>query len=241
LITISIILAAAYQAPIAQDKSYHQFFDSNTIFNIPNFWNVLSNLPFLFVGIWGTLWIIKSDTTSYLHEIKLAYFALFIGVGLVSIGSGYYHLSPNNNTLMWDRLPMTIAFMALFSIILSEFIHIQLGRILLLPLLIVGISSVMYWHFSELAGQGDLRFYALVQFLPILIIPIILIFFQSVFDRRNAYWLLLAAYLLAKILEYYDEETHRIVFFLSGHSLKHIVAAAGVYLLLRSYKTRLRC
>lgn len=237
LLSLSVIITLFLQAPIAQDQNYHHFVDTNNIFGLPNFWNVVSNLPFLFVGLLGVWWLI-SDKAVYLREIKLTYLILFIAIVLVALGSAYYHLQPNNSTLLWDRLPMTIAFMALFSIIISELISIKLGRLLLLPLLIVGVLSVVYWHFSELSEQGDLRFYILIQFLPILIIPVILIFFTSTFSAKNAYYLLLATYLIAKILEYFDAEIYEVIPLLSGHSLKHIVAAFGIYLLIRSYQRR---
>jgi hypothetical protein len=133
---------------------------------------------------------------------------------------------------------MTVAFMALFSLIVSEFISIKAGKLVLLPLLILGAFSVLYWHFSELSGNGDLRLYILVQFLPILLIPLILLFFKSYFTHSHTYWFLLLAYLIAKLLEYFDAETYQLIPILSGHSLKHIAAAFGLYLLIRSYKNR---
>ena len=39
--------------PIAQDPTYHQFADQRTLLGIPNFWNVVSNLPFVLVGAMG--------------------------------------------------------------------------------------------------------------------------------------------------------------------------------------------
>ena len=238
VLSLGVIVSTLFLPAIAQDQSYHYFFDTQQLLGIPNFWNVVSNLPFLFVGIWGVLWLKSAEKAQYLQEIKYIYLVFFIAVTLVALGSSYYHLHPSNSTLLWDRLPMTIAFMALFSIILSEFIHIQLGRFLVLPLLLMGLSSVIYWHLSEQTGHGDLRFYAFIQFLPILLIPVILLFFKPSFSLKKAYWLLLVAYLLAKVLEYFDKETYQIISIISGHSLKHIVAAVGIYILIYSYKKR---
>ena len=238
LITLMSLLAVFFQDPIAQDTNYHNFRDSKEIFSIQNFWNVLSNLPFLIVGILGLYKVLVTDTLKIIGDIKIAYSLLFFGVTLIALGSAYYHLWPNNQTLVWDRLPMTIAFMSLFSIIISEFISTRAGKALLLPLIIVGISSVIYWHLSEIQGAGDLRFYALVQFYPMLIIPLILICFNSRCSKAKAYWLLLVAYVVAKALEHFDDEVYNTLGFISGHSIKHIVAALGLYILYISYLRR---
>jgi hypothetical protein len=42
-------------SPLLQDQSYHQFADQRELFGIPNFWNVVSNLPFIVVGTAGLL------------------------------------------------------------------------------------------------------------------------------------------------------------------------------------------
>ena len=39
--------------PISQDQGYHHFADQRTLFGVPNFWNVVSNLPFMAVGSVG--------------------------------------------------------------------------------------------------------------------------------------------------------------------------------------------
>ncbi|OOZ40663.1 hypothetical protein BOW53_06945 [Solemya pervernicosa gill symbiont] len=227
------------QGAIPQDTAYHDFKDQRTIMGVPNFWNVLSNLPFLIVGAIGFYKVTISDRLKIIINFRIAYGLLFAGTALVSLGSGYYHLWPNNETLVWDRLPMTFAFMALFSIVISEYIFVDLGRRLFVPLVIVGVASVAYWHVTELRGEGDLRFYALVQFFPMLAIPIILLTFRSMFTTASGYWWLFVAYLAAKLLEHFDGEVYSLLGFISGHSLKHVAAALGVYVLMVSYQRRI--
>ncbi len=224
--------------PIAQDVSYHLFVDTREIWSIPNFWNVVSNLPFVLVGLLGLYKLRFPDKLKVIDDTNIAYVLLFFGTFLVGFGSGYYHISPDNQTLVWDRLPMTIAFMTLFSIIISEFISIRSGKALLLPLILAGILSVVYWHFSEIRGEGDLRFYALVQFYPILAIPIMLVCFRSKCTHVHAYWWLLLAYIAAKLFEHFDGEVFDMLGFISGHSLKHLTAALGMYVLLVFYQKR---
>jgi hypothetical protein len=40
---------------IPQDIQYHNFGDNRKIFGIPNFWDVASNLPILYIGCLGLL------------------------------------------------------------------------------------------------------------------------------------------------------------------------------------------
>lgn len=224
--------------PIVQDPDYHLFKDQRTIFGIPNFWNVITNLPFLLIGVFGLYCVLRSDGIWLVDGMKSAYVLFFLGVSLVAFGSGYYHLSPNNESLVWDRIPMTIAFMSMFSVIIGEFISLDWGKFALWPLVVLGVFSVFYWQSTEMNGEGDLRLYALVQFLPILLIPLILLFFKSQFTDTSGYWYLLGAYGLGKVFEYYDAVIPTMLLWLSGHSIKHIAAALGVALLLKAYINR---
>ena len=230
ILTVIAVLALTgifILSPIEQNKEYHNFSDSNTIFNIPNFWNVVSNIPFLIIGLIG---LYKSTT---LFETKIQYIMFFLGISLVSIGSSYYHLNPNNNTLVWDRLPMTIAIMSLFSIIISEFIDFKVGLKSLFPAVLIGLLSVVYWIVFK-----DLKIYILVQFYPVLAILVILIFFKSKYNLTIGYWLLLLTYIIAKIFEHFDYQTQIVLEILSGHTLKHIVISIGIFSLLYTYINR---
>ena len=238
-VTVMAALVVAMRLdPVAQNPGYHLFADTRTIWRIPNFLDVVSNLPFLIVGLMGLYRMQYAHRLQIDEEMKTSYLLLFSGVGLIAIGSAYYHLSPSNDTLVWDRLPMSIAFMAIFAIILGEFISLRLGKILLLPLSLAGVASVVYWYATETAGQGDLRFYGLIQYLPMVLIPIILIFFRSRFSHSAAYWWLLLAYLIAKVFEHFDAKIYNASTILSGHTLKHLAAAAGLYILVLSYQKR---
>ncbi len=241
LLVLTAVLATGVivtHGPISQDDTYHLFVDTREIWSVPNFWNVATNIPFAIVGLLGLSRLRVPGRLGILDETRMAYTLLFFGTLLVSIGSSYYHLEPNNRTLVWDRLPMTIAFMALFSIIVSEFISVRSGKALLLPLILAGILSVLYWHLSEIRGAGDLRFYALVQFYPMLAAPVILLFFRSRCTHVQAYWWLLLLYVLAKLFEQLDSELYEMLGIISGHSLKHLTAALGMYVLLLCYQRR---
>ncbi len=226
-VIVVAIIAVFSIDPIAQNPAYHDFADHRRFFNIANFFNVLTNLPLVIVGIIGIRLVSSDQANGGLAELKAIYLAFFVGVFLSGFGSAYYHYQPDNQTLFWDRLPMTIIFMAFFSIIIGEYISTRLARKLFVPLLILGMTSVIYWQVTELNGHGDLRAYALVQFLPILLIPLILWLFDSKLDNDKYIWGVIGTYAMAKLLESLDIQIYNALGF-SGHSLKHLTVAFGV-------------
>jgi hypothetical protein len=119
--------------------------------------------------------------------------------------------------------------MAFFAVVLGEQLDPALARRTLPALLVLGPATVLYWWASELRGAGDLRPYALVQFLPLLLFPFLLALRRSPFTRVGLLWLMLGAYLVAKLLELLDAQLHAALGF-GGHALKHLAAAAGVLL-----------
>ena len=230
-VALAMALALAAQPAIHQPLEYHRFVDGRTIFGVPNFWNVLSNLPFVLVGLAGLRWLF-AHMTRIERVLRPAYLVLFAGVALVGFGSGWYHLQPDNASLVWDRLPMTLAFMAFFAIVLGEYIDLRLARLTLWPLLVAGVASVLYWRATD-----DLRPYALVQFLPVLLIPGVLL----MYPRRDSapIWWAIAFYVLAKLLEHFDGAIYAaLAGGISGHSLKHMAAAVGMAALLVGLRAR---
>jgi hypothetical protein len=237
---LAVGLAVVYLVPLgpgwpAQDPAYHGFADQRTRLGVPNFWNVTSNLPFLFAGLLGLAFAGPAREPWERHAALI----FFAGVTLTCFGSSYYHLAPSNQRLFWDRAPMTFAFMALFALVLGERLGSALGRRLLIPLVVVGLGSVVYWHLTEQAGHGDLRPYALVQFFPLVSVPVLLGLLPAAYTRTADYFVTIGWYALAKLLEVLDrpifEGTGEIM---SGHSLKHMAAAVASYWLYRMLRRR---
>ncbi len=232
-VSMAAVAAMLLLPPIPQDPAYHLFAGRSVLLGVPNFWNVASNVPFLLVGAWG----LAAAPRAVASVPQPAYVLFCLGVLLVGVGSAYYHWAPASSTLVWDRLPMTIAFMALFSIVIGDRLSAVLGRYLLWPLVLAGVASVMYWDWTELEGRGDLRAYGLVQFLPMLLIPLMLVAARG--SLRAAWlWTTLGVYGLAKLVEHYDAAIHGATGVLGGHPLKHLLAAFAVLLALRSMHRR---
>src|SRR4051812_19116959 len=141
------LLALPLLPPVAQDPNYHHFADARGAFGIPNFGNVASNAAFLVIGLLGIRFCLRRRADSHILMIPgpLSWLTVFAGVTLVAFGSSYYHLQPNDDTLVWDRLPMTIAFMALFSALLMEHLDFRRERALLALLISTGVASVIWW------------------------------------------------------------------------------------------------
>jgi len=237
LSTVITILVVILAPPVSQDQEYHNFADQRNISGIPNFWNVVTNLPFLLLGIIGFFKIQKQGLTGVLPDLFRAYLTFFLGLVLTGLGSGYYHLNPSNSTLVGDRMAITITFMSFFVLIFGESISTKTASRLLVPLLFLGLSSVVYWNITEKVGTGDLRFYALIQFLPMLLIPLMLLFYGSRLSGKRWIIAIILVYGAAKITEMYDHQIYELIGF-SGHSLKHLIASFGAYLFLKGLQVR---
>ena len=209
--------------PISQDQNYHDFADQRTILGIPHFWNVVSNLPFIVIGVAG---VRRSHRDP-------AIFVVFLAILMTGFGSSYYHLDPNDRTLFWDRLPMSIGFMGILALAIEERLDAKAGAILLWPLIAIGVFSLLLWRWN-----GDLRLYGWVQFFPCAALLLLFLFFPPKYTD-TFYWLIAAAlYALAKLLELYDSTIYSAGAILSGHTLKHIAAAAACCAILRYFQKR---
>jgi Ceramidase len=209
--------------PISQDQSYHQFADQRTILGVPNFWNVVSNFPFVAVGATGLQRFRYNPATV----------VLFTGILLTGFGSSYYHWNPNDGTLFWDRLPMTLCFMAILAVVIEERVNARAGAALLWPLIAIGVFSLLLWRWT-----GDLRLYIWVQFFPCLALPLLFLLFPPKYTGTS-YWVIAGAlYALAKVLEFFDGVVYSASSILSGHTLKHLAAAAACFAILRYFQTR---
>ncbi|KGN47933.1 uncharacterized protein LOC101206038 [Cucumis sativus] len=223
LLSIVCFLVLMIVTPsIPQSQDYHHFADHRQFFGIPNTLNVVSNFPFLIIGLIGLVLCYHENYFRLSLRGELyGWTCFYIGVALVAFGSSYYHLEPNDARLVWDRLPMTIAFTSIISIFIIERIDEYKGTLSIIPLLLVGIVSILYWCWFD-----DLRPYALVQFVPCIAIPLMTILLPPMYTH-STYWLWAAGfYLLAKVEEASDKLIYKWTYHIvSGHTLKHLCAS----------------
>lgn len=214
--------------PIPQDMAYHAFADDMRLWGMANAKNVLSNLAFVIAGIVGLIKIRSLPQAKVTRMWRFFYSA----VVLVGLGSAYYHWFPSNETLVWDRLPMTLCFAALTACVCAERIGAKVGRLLFVPLIVSGVLSVLYWWVTEKYGVGDLRPYIFVQYFPMILLPLLLLLFPKPAKPNTSYWVLLASYIIAKVFELQDYQVYSLTsHVVSGHTVKHLLAAAGIMLL----------
>jgi hypothetical protein len=231
LITAAVILGVyLFVPPVPQDPAYHDFADTRTIFGIPRFGDVVSNAPFTAIGLagLGALFLGWFGVPAADARARLPYAVFFLGVALVGPASAWYHWNPNSETLFWDRVFLTVAFMGLVAAIVADRIHRgQASGWVLAVLVAAGFGSVLSWSVGESQGAGDLRAYFMVQFYPLLAVPLVLWRFpEGVRVKARFIAWAIGFYALAKIAEVYDAELFAMFGgAVSGHTIKHLVAA----------------
>ena len=159
---------------------------------------------------------------------------LFAGILLTGVGSSYYHWNPNDNTLLWDRLPIALSFMAIFAYAIGERVNAKAGAVLLWPLLAVGVLGLLVWRWT-----GDLRLYGWVQFFPCIALPVLFLLFPAQYTGTS-YWIMAAVKCICSPSWRHTRIAHlfRRISILSGHTLKYLLAAAACYAILRYFQTR---
>ncbi|MDP2787565.1 MAG: hypothetical protein Q8O79_05770 [Pseudomonadota bacterium] len=238
---LGLILAALALPPIAQPPQYHDFADQRACFGLPNCLDTASNALFVLAGLIGLRFLYSPAGRRAFVEAREAwpYALFFFAAILIGFGSGYYHLAPDNASLLWDRAAIALAFMAWLGAILCERVGLKAGLILLPLLLIAGLSSVFYWGWSEARGAGDLRPYLLMQAYPMLLIPLLLWLYPPRYSGGRDILIVIGLYLLALLFDLSDHAVFGLTGGLvSGHTLKHVVAALAVFVVARHLRRR---
>ena len=236
-VTAAAVIAALGLDPIPQPASYHAFADARPFLGIPRFADVASNLPFLLVGIAGLRALRRACPRDAAE--RRAYEVFFAAVAAVAFGSAWYHLAPTTQSLFWDRLPMAVAFGGLSAALVAERIHPAAGRLALWPLVAASVATVVWWRISEDRGRGDLRPYLLAQALPAIWLVVLVALFPSRTGGGREFAWLVAWYAAATALELLDAEVFRVTAgVVSGHTLKHLAAAAATWQVVRLVRAR---
>jgi hypothetical protein len=228
-----------------QSPSYHHFPDQRTFLGIPHCLNVVSNLPITGAGLLG-LWFLfrrraKGARPAFLDDReRWPFVVFFLGMALTGFGSAYYHWHPDNGRMVWDRLPMTLVFIALFAATVAERVSVKLGTELLWPLAALGIASVLYWDWTERHGAGDLRPYGLVQVYPFVAVALLLLLLPPRYTGTGYVWGALGWFCLVKVLDIprLDQGIYALGHLVCGHTLHHLAGAVGACWLLRGLTVR---
>jgi hypothetical protein len=223
-----LTVAGAFLLPaVPQPPEYHDFADQRGALGIDNFLDVVSNLAFLLAGLAGLFVVFSGRARFEFPGERWPYAVFFLGILLTAAGSAWYHLSPDNESLVWDRLPMTVAFMGLVSSQIVDRIGVRTGLVLLGPMLLVGVASVVYWIVTERMGAGNVLPYALLQGYAVIVLLIMAATHPSRYTRANDLYFIFGWYVLAKLLEQFDALVLAYSHLVSGHTLKHVAAAAA--------------
>ena len=229
LLGAAALLAAALllHGPVLQWPDYHAFADRRAWLGLPHAADVLSNGPFALVGTWG-LWRLRGMNAPATAAWRVFCAALIA----TALGSTLYHLAPGNTALVFDRLPIAWACASLLCAFLAERGHARAARAgVLAAALVAASASVAVWWWGERLGAGDLRAYLFVQFLPMLLVPLTLLAHREAGAPgavpASAWWAVLAFYAGAKGMELADRIVFDMLGVVSGHTLKHLLAAAG--------------
>ena len=241
LLLCAIIMAfvVAILPPFPQPQAYHRFADARAWLGVPNFLDVVSNLAFLMVAALGLAVVLRPDPHAFIARAeRLPYALFFLALAATSFGSAWYHLAPDNASLFWDRLPMSVCFAALLAAVIAERYSVQAGIRLLAPLVIAGAATVFYWRWSETAGAGNLLPYFAFQVYALLAVLLLMRLFPPRYTRSTDIFNALALYGAAIAAELLDRPIFSFGQIVSGHTLKHLLAALAVYQVVRMLRAR---
>ena len=233
LVVLVAGLAMIVHGPIPQLPHYHDFADQRTVFGLPHGWDVLSNVAFLAVGVWA---LVRARGYGEVPEAAARNF-FFVTLLLTAAGSTWYHLAPDNARLVFDRLPIALACASLLA---AAHARIHGGRIPgLLPVLLgVAAGSVFWWSWTESLGRGDLRPYLLVQFAPLVLVPLWQWLQAAPRAERIDFGIAIALYAVAKVFELQDAAVLAATGLVSGHTIKHLLAALAAVFIARAFLRR---
>jgi len=216
------VLAWALLPAIAQNPSYHRFADQRHWLGVPNAADVLSNLAFALVGLAGAIRLAAPRRPRFSPAAEAGLWCIALGLIGTAMGSTWYHLAPSNASLVWDRLPMTLVFAGVLGTAIAQRVGNDAGRLSLALLVPLGIASVAYWKMT-----GDLSLYAALQLGGVGGLLLLMLLTRKGNDSIPWAWVL-GWYALAKVAEFADqtifEATRHLI---SGHTLKHLLAAAA--------------
>jgi hypothetical protein len=227
------IVAMAWHGPIPQLANYHDFADRRAWSGVPNAADVLSNLAFAIVAAWA--WLTERPGQSASTAERRGRAAFIASLLLTTIGSGWYHLAPDNARLVFDRVPIALACAALLCAMHARAAGAQAAWVLPASLA-AAIGSVAWWMATEASGRGDLRPYLLLQAATLVFVPLWQWLWGRPARERALYGVAVALYVAAKVFEVADARVFEVLGAVSGHTIKHLCAAAAIVFIMKSMR-----
>lgn len=260
LIIAAAALGMAAYGPIEQPAGYHEFADQSTLWGVPHAGDVLSNAGFALVAGWAATVLWPRRREPAMREGWPGYGLFLAALAATAIGSTFYHLAPDDARLVWDRLPIALACAGLLAAVHAErgsaerACRLRLARAvfdrppsgrgpgrpswLMWGYVAAAVSSVAWWRMTDLRGTGDLRPYLLLQGLPLVLIPLWQWSSARPLQERRAFGIAVLLYVAAKGFELADSVVYDAVAPLSGHTLKHVLAALAAAAIIRGLSNR---
>jgi hypothetical protein len=227
IVTVGMIVILALHGRIAQPAHYNEFADHSAAFGIPHAADVLSNAGFALVAIWGWLTLRPRRASDHLRAGWAGYRLFLIGLILTAFGSAFYHLAPDNIRLIWDRLPIALVCAGLLAGVRGDILGGARTGLDAIVLGLTAVASVAWWAVTDRNGAGDLRPYLLLQGLALILIPLWQAIHRAPRTDRIAFATAMVLYILAKSAEVLDHEIANALGFVTGHTLKHLIATAA--------------
>nr|VDD34004.1 unnamed protein product [Brassica oleracea] len=222
---------------------HHVFADKRNFMGVPNTLNVMTNFPFLIIGVLGFVLCLGGSFFNISLKGEIWGWTLFYAsVSSLAFGSAYYHLKPDDNRIVWDTLPILIAYSSLFSSFLVERAGERVGLSCLVLLLFISVLSVAYARQVQIEviicvlvdGRvfNDLRLCLTFQLIPCLAIPVMTVLLPPKYTHSRFWLLATAAHAVSKIEGLADSKIYNFNgYTISGHSLGHLCSALAMLLL----------
>lgn len=220
-LTGAAIVAAAVcvvvLGPIERGEGFHDYADQRRWLGIPHAGDVLSNLAFIVVAL------------RWLRHVP----GLALAVASIGFGSAIYHWAPNDTTLALDWTPIGVTLMLVLAAVVHDRVGPRAGHVIQGAGPLAAAFAVGYWVLTGgTIDGGNMAPYVALQLLGVGLPPLLAL----VAPGRIATRYLVAAvvcFVAARTLGAYDAQLLDAIA-ISGHSLKHVAAAAAAACVLRA-------
>lgn len=219
--------AAVWAPPVAPHTGYHAFADARGWGHLPFAADVLSNLAFAIVGALGLRSLARSAGLALAHAAAQVAASLVLCLGLLftAVVSGVYHLHPDDAGLALDRMGMAWVFTGVMGVAVANRVSDRAAWTAMALLAVLApAAAAVAWVANNAMPWAVVQFGGLFVLAGLAALP----------ARQGQTALplvaLLVGYAVAKVAEMSDQWVFDLTAGLvSGHTLKHVLAACAVW------------